>query len=165
MLHGILADAVSVFSSIRFVVQGPSMEPTLWHNDHLLVDQTAFRHGIVSRHSIVVMDDPVLPNHTLVKRIVGVPGESVSVRGGRTLINGRPLPEPYIRTGERSRPDPAEIEEWELASHQYFVLGDNREYSLYGRDSLLFGAITKDIIIGRVWFRYWPARRLGRLSN
>ena len=173
MLYGLLPKVVSVFSSTRFVVEGPSMEPTLWHNDHLLLDRAAFRHEALSRYSIIVMKDPVLPDHDLVKRIVGLPGERVNVKGGRTLINGRHLPEPYLKARDvcselsraKSRLDPAEVEEWNLDYHQYFVLGDNREYSLYGRDSLLFGAITKDLIIGRVWLRYWPPERWGRLSN
>ncbi len=134
------------------------MEPTLWNNDHVLAQAGAFQRSPLPRLTIVVLKDPVLPDIESIKRIIGLPGEKVGFQDGKTLINGRPIPEPYLKTGSWS--DLIETEEWRIDGNQYFVMGDNRDYS---RDSRHYGPINGDLILGRAWFRYWPPERWGRL--
>ncbi len=130
------------------------------HNDYVLADKTALHHNPLSRYAVVVLKEPVAPQTESIKRIIGLPGELVSFEDGKTLINSRPVPEPYLK----SRPwlDLIEVEEWTLEHDQYFVMGDNRDYS---RDSRDYGPITGDLITGKVWFRYWPPERWGRLPR
>lgn len=98
--------------------------------------------------------------HFLVKRIVGLPGEQVEVRGNAVWIDGQPLPEPY-RQPATDEPDAApEGEPLRLEAGQYFVLGDNR---LNSEDSRVWGPVGRDRLVGRVFFRYWPPQRGGRV--
>jgi signal peptidase I len=149
----------------------PSMEPTLHcarpvsgclagHSDRVIVNRLAYRLRDPHRSDIVVFTPPAgaasacPPRTTFVKRIVGLPGETLSMQGGRVSIDGRPLAEPYIRsTAQRG----AQSGTWRVPAGSYFVLGDNRTESC---DSRSWGPVARDALVGPVLLTYWPPGRL-----
>jgi signal peptidase I len=128
-----------------------SMAPTLKKGDAFLVDTRAGgrpRRGELWVHS--------LPSGTLaVKRVVGLPGETIAVAGGRVLIDGKPLAEPYL-----AGPIGYTLAPRTLKKDEYFMLGDNRGNSF---DSHVWGPLAKKQFVGRAEFRSWPPTRLGGL--
>jgi signal peptidase I len=114
----------------------------------------------VHRGDIVVFEAPpgqeTAEIHDLVKRVIGLPGETIEGRGGRIYIDGDLLEEPYLPDGAASKTFPA----YDVPAGSLFVLGDNR---LASKDSTIFGPISEDLIVGRVFFRVWPLTRLGFL--
>jgi signal peptidase I len=156
-----------------FRIPSASMEPTLHCgkpadgcrsrvSDRVIANRIVYRLHAPERGDIVVFTAParVEPacnaSGVFVKRIVGLPGEQVSMRDGRVLINGVQLKEPYLAPGDRGRASG----EWPRAPDGgYFVLGDNRAMSC---DSRRWGAVPRERIIGRADIRYWPPDRVGQ---
>lgn len=133
----------------RAVVEGPSMQPNFWTGDLVIVNRSVYFFSPPSRGDVVVLHNPrIATGDDLIKRVVGLPGETVEIKEGRVYINGILIEEPYI---ERfcTNCDGS----WTLGPDQYFVLGDNRPNSY---DSSRFGPISKDLIVGQAWIRYWP---------
>ena len=147
-----------------------SMEPTLHcgnpadgclarFSDRIVANRIVYRLHAPERNDIVVFMTPPSGRSacnaggTFVKRIVGLPGEKVSMRNGFVLIDGVALTEPYLASSYRGR----ESGEW-VAGEGYFVVGDNRTQSC---DSRRWGVVPRDNIIGRVDIRYWPPNRIG----
>lgn len=130
----------------RYAVLGHSMEPGLHENDRLFVSNVDVMTNSISRGEIVVLFAPS-DNEIVVKRVIGLPGETVELYDGEVRINGVPLHESYIR--ERARFSGR----WEIGENEYFVLGDNRNNS---RDSSEYGPIDVSRISGVVKFRFWP---------
>lgn len=137
----------------NFRVEGFSMEPTLHTNQYLLVDKVSYLVGSPGRGDIVVFRFPLDPRRDFIKRIVALPGEEVEVRGGRVLINGRPLDEPFLR----DRPL-YNYPRRTVPPGQYFVLGDNRNNS---HDSHVWDFLPRQYIVGRAWVSYWPVQAWG----
>ncbi len=143
-----------------FYVKGASMEPTLFDHEYLVIDEISYRVRAPERGETIVFRRPGLPREYYIKRIIGLPGERVVVRGGEIKIfnvanrDGLILREEYIPQDVITDGDT----DVTLDAEHYFVLGDNREHSF---DSRRFGAITKKSIIGRAWVRGWPVDRVG----
>jgi signal peptidase I len=142
-----LALIVHLFLAQATVVFGQSMEPNLSAYQRLIIDKLSYHFYPPARNDIVVIDLPGM-NEMLVKRVVGLPGETVELRNGVVLIDGHPLDETFphdlsLQNMPRLR----------LGALEYFVLGDNRSNS---NDSRAFGAVKREYIVGRVWLRYWP---------
>ena len=133
--------------SARVRVDGFSMRPTLQDGEYILVNKLAYKLGTPQRGDIVVFVFPVDPTEDLIKRVIGLPGDTISVQDGVLSINGRPVDEPYI-----SAP-PAYNGVWPVADGQLFVLGDNRNDS---RDSHQWGLLPIENVIGRAVLIYWP---------
>jgi signal peptidase I len=112
------------------------------------------------RGDVVVFDTPPAAASRcrvagkFVKRVIGLPGDTVRERNGRVSVDGRPLSEPYVADGERDH----ETGSWRVPAGSYFLLGDNRAQSC---DSRVFGPVPKRDIVGRVFLVYWPPSRLG----
>lgn len=140
-----------------FYVKGASMEPNFYDHEYLVIDELSFRMRAPERGEIVVFRYPRDPKQFFIKRIIGLPGETIEVRNGRVVIynvkqqNGVVLNESYLST-DRTEGGVKVV----LASDEYFVLGDNRDESL---DSRSFGAVNKSHLVGRVWFRGLPLSR------
>ena len=156
----------------NFKVEGSSMVPTLQGGQYLVVDQASFfkfdkeRLSRVvpfwkasdaepqfafdppNRGEVIVFNYPLDPRKDFVKRVVGLPGETVEVRGGIVLVDGEALPEPYLQ-----RKDSSDASLLTLGEKEYYVIGDNRRNS---NDSRSWGAVPEDNIVGRVWLVYWP---------
>jgi len=137
-----------------FLVRGESMAPTLQNGDYLIVEEITYRFTEPRRGDIIVLRSPLDPRVKLVKRIVGLPGETIQCNNGeleiitkeRKIISLREqyLPEGFSCSGKLKI---------FLNNREYFVLGDNRKHSL---DSRYFGPVSRDKIIGRVVLRAWP---------
>jgi len=165
-----LALAIQAFLVKPYLIPSVSMANTLMPGQRVLVDRFVYHYRTVHRGDIIVFRWPGHENETpLIKRVVGLPGDRLSLRNGRLLVNGKPLPESYIRrvhgAAERTLPafEGSGIEAWSLAdpytvpAGHYFVMGDNRTES---NDSRYWGTVPRDNIIGRAFFVYWPLDRL-----
>lgn len=133
--------------SARVRVDGFSMNPTLQNGEYVLVSRLAYKFDTPQRGDIIVFGIPTDQDQDLIKRVVGLPGETVSVRQNRVLINGIPLEEPYIAQA------PLYSGEWTVPQGNLFVLGDNRNDS---KDSHQWGMLPTDNIIGKALLIYWP---------
>ena len=133
--------------SVRVRVDGFSMNPTLQDGEYILVNRLAYKIGSPFRGDIVVFSFPMDPTQDLIKRVIGLPGESISVQDGKVMINSVPLEEPYIAA------PPIYNGTWEVPDGQLFVLGDNRNES---KDSHEWGLLPVENVVGRAILIYWP---------
>ncbi|MGN6692675.1 MAG: signal peptidase I [Aquihabitans sp.] len=168
----IIAVVVRTFILQTFWIPSPSMSPTLVENDRVLVNKLAYKFHDVNRGDVVVFERP--PNEPpseikdLIKRVVALPGERVSIMDGKVSINGRVLDEPYthnLQTVLDSCPityvPGIDTEQgFKVPEDHVLVLGDNRTNSHDGR---CFGAIDEDLIVGRAFFLMWPPGHAGGL--
>src|SRR5262245_31224863 len=133
------------------------MRPRILPDDRILVDKLWPRLTGLKRGEIVVLRHPRDPERLLVKRIVGLPGESVEMHDGRIWISGRPLSEPYVASGDTAQDSRPILF---LGPTDYYVLGDHRADS---EDSRAWGAVPRGAIVGRAFLVYWPLSEAGRL--
>lgn len=151
------------FVGQRTQVQGSSMEPTLNTEDNLIVDKISYRFHAPERYDIIVF--PFLEQEATfyIKRIIGLPGETVRIdEEGNIFINEALLEESY---GKEIIKNPGRaIDPIELGEDEYFVLGDNRNNSTDGRDPTV-GNIRRENIIGKAWLRIWPFDKLGFVKH
>jgi len=157
-----------------FFIPSGSMEPTLAVGDRVLVNKLSYDFHSVHRGDIVVFkkpsDDTTPGISDLVKRVIGLPGETISAQNGRIYINGRPLAEPWLPAADRNVTTfptgpiqgclPSPPGSCLIPSGEYFMMGDNRGDS---SDSRIIGPIPSRLFIGRVFVRVWPLSRLGWL--
>ena len=148
-----------------FYVKGASMEPNFYESEYLIVDEISYRFQTPARGEVVVFRPPNSVRDFYIKRIVGLPGETVKFINGDVVVyneehpNGFNLDEtPYLINGAK----PLETVVLKLEEEEYFVLGDNR---LVSSDSRRFGPVHRDKIVGRAWFRGWPLDRVGVLTD
>ncbi len=140
----------------RTEVLGESMETTLSDGDNLIVDKISYRFNDPKRFDIIVFPPKYQPDKLYIKRIIGLPGETVQIdENGIIYINGEVLPENYGR--EVIKPDKVGIASQPilLGEDEYFVMGDNRNNSTDSRSEVV-GNIHRDEIVGRAWLRIWP---------
>ena len=141
-----------------FYVKGASMEPNFYDHEYLIIDELTYRFRDPFRGEIVVFKYPRDPSQYFIKRVIGLPGETVEVTGGNVIIyntehpNGVVVEEEYL---DESTTGKVRVT---LGENEYYVFGDNRDSSL---DSRSFGPITRDDVIGRVWVRGLPVSRIG----
>lgn len=133
--------------SARVRVDGFSMNPTLQNGEYVLVSRLSYKFDIPQRGDIIVFAIPTDQQQDLIKRVIGLPGETVSVRQNNVLINGVPLEEPYIAQA------PLYSGEWTVPDGNLFVLGDNRNDS---KDSHQWGLLPMENVIGKAMIIYWP---------
>ncbi|MFA6552844.1 MAG: signal peptidase I [Patescibacteria group bacterium] len=138
-----------------FYVRGASMEPNFHDNEYLIIDEITYRFTDPQRGDVLVMRNPNRTSEFFIKRIIGLPGETIkSVNGEITIINkqypdGVVLPEPYLAEGTLTN----NLTVTRIPDGQYFVMGDNRPVSL---DSRIFGPLPRKDIVGRAWLRVYP---------
>ncbi|MEB3289741.1 MAG: signal peptidase I [Leptolyngbya sp.] len=165
----VLLIALVVALVVRVAIAEPryipsnSMDPTLHIGDRLLVDKISYRWQLPHRGDIVVFNPPeqlvklgYTRDQAFIKRIIGEPGDTIQVQGGRVILNGQSLPEAYI----------AEAPQYEMPAVSIppgyvFVLGDNRNDS---NDSHVWGPLPQQNLIGKARLRFWPFDRLGRIA-
>ena len=138
----------------RVVVRGWSMRPTLSPEERVLFDRLAYRWAKPGRGDVVLASHPNRPRLRIVKRVVGLPGDRVSVEGERCWVNGMP----YGETDDAgpTRP-PASARTWTLGDDEWLLLGDAPCASTDSRD---FGPVSRDLIHARAWLVYWPVSRM-----
>lgn len=144
---------INMFLAQATRVEGQSMEPNLHDNQRLIIEKVSYYVHPPRRGDIVVLRLPNRRSDPLIKRVIGLPGETVEIRDGRVLINGEALDEPYLSISTYAGMPPQVVPE-----EQVFVLGDNRGFS---NDSRSFGFVPFSDIVGRAWFRYWPLDEVG----
>lgn len=161
----ILTYLLVTFVGQRTEVDGASMENTLTHGDNLIVDKISYRFTDPKRFDIVVFPFQHEENTYYIKRIIGLPGESVRIdENGKIYINGELLEENYGK--EVIKPENIGLaeEEIQLGDDEYFVMGDNRNNSLDSRTSMV-GNVHRDELIGKAWLRIWPFEDFGFLKH
>ena len=145
-----------VFYSFFFnlsVVRGSSMAPGIQDGDRILVEPWSYLFGPVERGDVIVLRYPLDPEIDYIKRVIGLPGDRVTLAGGMVWVNGELLDEPYV-----AELDPSSSLSIVVAPGNYFVLGDNRPRS---SDSREFGFVPEEYVRGRVDVRLWPLERAG----
>lgn len=142
----------------RTQVNGESMYPTLYDKDNLIVDKLSYRFRDPERYDIIVFPYQYKEKTYYIKRIIGLPGETVQIMDGYVYINGEKLEEHYGR--EVMEDAVLASEKITLGEDEYFVLGDNRNASEDSRFPDV-GNIKRKDIIGRAWIRIWPLDRVG----
>jgi signal peptidase I len=152
----VIALLIKTFLFQAFYIPSESMTPTLQIHDRVLVNKLSYKLHPVHRGDIVVFKAPPHADpgiDDLVKRVVGLPNETVGSHGGHVYINGKQLPEKYLPKGVTT----SEFGDEKIPKDSYWVMGDNRGNS---KDSRSFGFITKSQIVGRVFLRIWPLNRI-----
>lgn len=149
----------------RTIVEGTSMEPVLCDGDNVIIDKLTYRFRSPKRFDIIVIPARYQPEVHYIKRIVGLPGETVWINeNGFVCIDGEVLDDTYgmerITLENRGRASEPVL----LLENEYFVLGDNRNDSLDSRSPAV-GNIHRTEILGRAWFCVWPIQKFGLLKN
>jgi len=158
VLAGLLIVFFRTFVFQNFVVEGSSMFPTLMQGDRLIVSRLSYLVGEPARGDIIVFQYPYGPERDFVKRIIGLPGETVTIQNGRVFIDGKPLlTESYVQNQSADTKAPVT-----LGDDEYFVMGDNRTGS---SDSRSWGPLQKHFIIGKAWLIYFPFERFQLLQH
>ena len=156
---------VITFIGQRTEVDGSSMEPMLSNGDNLIVDKISYRFRDPQRYDIIVFPFKYQENTFYIKRIIGLPGETVQIdEQGTIYINGEVLPENYGREIIRVETVGIAANPIILGEDEYFVMGDNRNSSMDSRTEIV-GNIKREDIIGRAWIRIWPLNKLGILKH
>ena len=151
------------FVGQRTSVSGSSMEPTLSNNDQLILDKISYRFSEPQRFDIIVFPFQYAEKTFYVKRIIGLPGETVQIDlQGNIYINGQILNEDYGK--ETINFAGLAVEPITLGDDEYFVMGDNRNNSSDSRDPSV-GNIRRSNIIGKAWVRIWPLNKCGVLKH
>lgn len=150
----LIAAVIMIFIARAYTVNGESMLPTLHNGERLLVDKISYRFIPPARGEIIVFKNPSNQKEQFIKRVIGLPGDKVSIALGVVYVNDQPIEEDYILAPARIGFAPQVVPE-----DTYFVLGDNRnnsEDSRFGR----VGFLPRRLIIGRAVWRYWPLNKL-----
>lgn len=144
-----------------FYIPSGSMEPTLQIGDRIIVDKLAVSWGTINIGDVVVFKAPPAENcgepvTDLVKRVIGVPGDTLTSKGNTIYVNGKVLDEKWTHTEPLGQP----IGHVHLKANQYFMMGDNHSDSC---DSRMWGPVPRSDIIGKAFVRIWPLSRIGFL--
>ena len=170
-----LALVIQAFFVKPYRIPSPSMNNTLLPGDRVLVNRLVYHFRDVHRGDIIVFHYPVDTSFVFIKRVVGLPGDTLQIKGGLLYVNGNQLSEPYIRkvdgVPETTTPGQATLgttmapawslkDPYTVPAGNYFVMGDNRTES---DDSRTWGPVPAKDLIGRAFFIYWPLDRIRRL--
>ena len=146
------------------IVKEHSMRPTLNENNYIFLSKQAYRFHEPERGDIIVFHTDLLQANgqekLLIKRIIGVPGDVISIKDGIVYRNGKALVEPYTMEGYTA----TDMEEIQIPDDKVFVMGDNRQNSIDSRDSSV-GMIGENLIVGKAVFRLYPFDEIGLLAN
>ena len=145
--------AVAVFLILQaavgsFKVYGMSMLPGIKHGDYIMVSKVEYYFQNPRRGDVIVFHSPRTPDTDLIKRVIGLPGDTIEIKSGKVYVNNVPLAEPYIL-----EPPNYKYPQEQVPPDQYFVLGDNRNNSA---DSHTGWVMPRQNIIGKAWISYWP---------
>lgn len=160
----VIAIVVRMFLLQQFYISGPSMETTMFTNNRVLVNKLAYQIGDVKRGDVVVFDRATVNGNDvihddLIKRVIALGGETISIKSCVVYINGTVLPEPYLPARDTEMTDPqdrcstVDIVDTVIPQGEFFLMGDNRPQSY---DSRMFGPVTREMIVGRAFVIIWP---------
>jgi len=146
-----------------FIVRGASMEPSFYNGDYLIIDEFSYRFSNPERGEVIVFKNPKNLSQKFIKRIIGLPGETIQINEGRVIVfqddEAQVLDESFYISEFTETPGDLTVS---LAGNEYFVLGDNRFAS---SDSRRWGALPRENIIGMVFLRAWPFSALAKVET
>ena len=155
ILSVLLAFIVIVFLYQPVQVEGTSMMPRLENHERIFINKFLYRFRPIERGDVVVFRYPLDTSKSYIKRVIGLPGDEISIQEGHVLVNGKPLREPYVLPSyldTQSYP-PVQVE-----PNHYFVLGDHRSSS---HDSREWGTVDRQYVYGKAVLVYWPLSQMG----
>jgi signal peptidase I len=150
------------YSAQAVPLDGPSMQPGLHTDERVLVNSLAYSFHGPERGDIIVFHPPSAPSERYIKRVIGLPGDTITLTPDTVAVDGDVLQEPYITSAPFGETENPEAQTIKLGTNQYFVMGDNRTNS---QDSRFFGPITAAAIIGQAEFVVWPLNSLHPLNT
>jgi len=150
----LIALLINIFVGQATRVEGQSMEPNLHSEQRLVVEKLSYRFHGPQRFDIVVLKMPSQGEELLIKRVIGLPGETVEIRDGQVFVDGNLLEEPFTDQSTH----PGRNATVTVPPLHIYVLGDNRDRS---NDSRSFGPVPIDNVVGRAWLSYWPVEQIG----
>jgi signal peptidase I len=156
-LSVVIAVIVILFLYQPVKVEGTSMMPSLVNQERIFINKFVYRFSKIQRGDTVVFQFPGDPSKSYIKRVIGMPGDTVTVDHGTVIVNGKALDEPYVPEENRDTHSyPPQV----VPADSYYVLGDHRNSS---NDSRNWGTVRRGYIYGKAVFVYWPLDRLGLL--
>ncbi len=164
VVFGAIFALIYLFIAQPHKVSGLSMFPTFDNGNYIMTDKISYRLAAPQRGDVVVLKNPRDESQDFIKRIIGLPGETMEISNNKVIINGKLLQEKYLRPQTITTPGNflGEGESLKIPENQYIVVGDNRSHS---SDSREWGGITKEEIVGKVFFRYWPPQSFGLIKH
>lgn len=161
---GSLFIVIYLFIAAPNQVKGESMMPTFQNGNYIFTSKVTYKMRSPQRGDVVVFHSPGNAEIEFIKRIIGLPGDTVMLQNEEVYVNGHKLNEPYIADKTLPLPNGYAQEEvpMSIPNGYYFVMGDNRPHSSDSRD---FGPITYQSIVGQVFYRYFPTDKMGRIHN
>jgi signal peptidase I len=154
-----LAIVIMIFLYQPVKVEGTSMNPLLSDQERIFINKFVYRFEPIERGDVIVFWYPLDRSKSFIKRVVGLPGETIEIRAGHVYINAEELPDQYVPP---SYLDGSNYGTRRIPSDSYFVMGDHRDSS---NDSRMFGPVTRQFIYGKAVFAYWPVDRFGSLTS
>jgi signal peptidase I len=161
---GSLFIAVYMFILQPNQIKGVSMEPTFFDKEYIFTSKFTYKIRDPQRGDVVVFHSPKNPDIEYIKRVIGLPGDTILISGPKVFVNGSLINEPYISAPTQLLPNNfvKENEPVTVSLGEIFVMGDNRPRSA---DSREFGPIPISSVVGHVFYRYFPANRVGNINN
>ncbi|UCH96275.1 MAG: signal peptidase I [Candidatus Aminicenantes bacterium] len=164
IINLLIAAGVSIFLityvASAYKIEGNSMETVLSDQERVIISKWRVKNNI-NRYDIIVLYKPDEPKKSIIKRVIGLPGEIIEIREGDVYINGKKLREPYLPNQKDIMFRSINMKPLLIQKDHYFVIGDNRPVS---QDSRVFGPVSQKYIYGKTIFRYWPFSRFGKVE-
>ena len=158
-LRLVLALVIIIFLYQPVKVEGTSMAPLLSDQERIFINKFVYRFEPIERGDVVVFWYPFDRSKSFIKRVIGLPGETLEIRSGHLYVNGKELEEPYVPA---SYLDGSSYPPLRIPDDEYFVMGDHRDSS---NDSRVFGPVPRQFIYGKAVFAYWPVDHFGSLTS
>ena len=148
---------IRIFMAQPFIVSGSSMFPTFKNNDYLIIDELSYRLGEPERYDVVVFRYPLDTTKFFIKRIIGLPGEIIDIKGKDIFIKNTENPDGFKLDQSFINNEMNTNNHYELNNREYFVLGDNRNSS---SDSRVWGVLPRELLIGKTYLRLYPLNKI-----
>ncbi|OGE26571.1 signal peptidase I [Candidatus Daviesbacteria bacterium RIFCSPLOWO2_01_FULL_38_10] len=164
VVFGAIFTVIYLFVAQPHKVSGSSMIPTFQNGDYIITDKLSYKLGQPKKGDIIVLKNPRDESQDFIKRIIVLPGDTIKISGRLIYVNDTLQSEQYLpkNTPTASGAILQEGETVKAGPNQYFVLGDNRTHS---SDSREWGSITREEIVGKAFFRYWPPQSFGFIKS
>ena len=160
-IASVITILLNKYIASAFRIEGNSMYPVLMDRERIIISKIAIKKGNINRNDIVVFYKPNNPKKSIIKRVIGLPGEVIEINKGEIYINNKKIDQPFLRNKNKSNHESINMKPLLIKQNCYFVVGDNIKKSV---DSRNFGAVPKKYIYGKAIFRYWPFSRFGKIE-